>query len=241
VNFPSTVPLTMPVERKLAMPTKVIEFLDGSEQRWCAGDPLNSFSLSFEELVAADVATLLDFFDAVKGQFDATWGFVGPDGVTYPNMALDGDDLQGVESKPGKYAVSMKMKQRAPDGSYAASAPVNYPALANGCYTQRPFTTGHRWLTTRNEMENGAQFAWSEWPAAKRFWTCEYPTLTWAEVQTRIAFFVAARGRLRSFSFADPETGLVASHCRMDRDELTVRALGAGVWSAVLGVVECAA
>ena len=42
--FPSSPALQMPVTRRLKMPGTVIEYLDGTEQRFATGDPLNAFS-----------------------------------------------------------------------------------------------------------------------------------------------------------------------------------------------------
>ena len=98
VIFPTAVPLRMPLARKLSMPTRVIEFLDGSEQRWAAGDPLNAFTVTFADVPAAELAAVQSWWNTIKGAFDATWSFVDADGTTYPHMAAEGDELAGVES-----------------------------------------------------------------------------------------------------------------------------------------------
>src|SRR5262245_34769616 len=129
-DFPSSVVLRCPVDRTLAMPSRVIEFLDGSEQRWAAGDPLNSFALQFDDLVASELSTIVNWVDTVKGAFDSTWSLVGPDGVTYPFLGLEDDLLSAVESgKAERYSLSLRMRQVAPDGDYSATAPAVYPAL----------------------------------------------------------------------------------------------------------------
>ena len=58
-TFPTSVPLRMPVTRKLGIPGRVIEFLDGTEQRFVTADPLNSFEVRFEQLKASEVPTLM--------------------------------------------------------------------------------------------------------------------------------------------------------------------------------------
>jgi hypothetical protein len=228
----------MPVERRLAMPTRVIEFLDGTEQRWAAGDPLNGFTLTFANVPAADLAAVQAFWDTIKGAFDATWSFVDADGTTYPHMAADGDELAGVESAAGKFSFFVKMRQVLTSGTYTGAGGASYPALYTGVYTQRPFTQGARWLTTRNDLASGARYGWAEWAAKKRYWVCSYPAITPAELGSRLEFFMAMRGRLGSFTFHDSEAGADVAHCRFDADEFAARNLGAGQWSLTLPVAE---
>jgi hypothetical protein len=228
------------VVRTLAMPCRVIEFLDGTEQRWAAGDPLNSFALTFQDVPAAELLILQNWFDTVKGAFDSTWGFTSVDGAAYPHMGLDQDELPAVEGgRPGLFSCSVKMRQVAPDGAYVGVTAATYPALPNGVYTQRPFSQGRKWLTTRNDLASGARLARHEWGAAKRFWSCDYSAITLAELQGRLDFFVAMRGRLRTFGFIDPQLGgAPVPNCRFDGDEFAARCLGAGQWAVSLMVAE---
>jgi hypothetical protein len=238
VIFP-TIPLRMPVTRTLSVPVRVIPFLDGSEQRWADGDPLNAFDLTFANVQPEDITALETLIDTVKGAFDATWSFVAPDGVTYPHLGLEQDDLTAVESSIAeRFTVSIKMRQVARDGAYADTATAVYPALPNGCYTQRPFTRARSWLTTRNDLASGSRVSWTERAAARRSWICEYPVLTWTELQGRLSFYVAMRGKLRTFTLRDPETGDDIENCRFDSDAIAIRCLGAGQWATSLPVTE---
>src|ERR1051326_1241400 len=238
-DFPATVRLRTPLSRTLAMPTRVIEFLDGTEQRWAAGDPLNSFALQFNGVPAAELVLLQSWWDTVEGAVDATWSFTSVDGVTYPHMALDQDELAAVEqTQPGRFNFAVKLRQVAKDGAYSATAAAVYPALPNGVYTQRPFTQGRKWLTTRNDLASGPRYAWDEWSEAKRFWTCDYPVITLTELQGRLTFFIAMRGRYRTFTFHDPQANADVANCRFDTDEFVARCLGAGQWAVTLPVAE---
>lgn len=238
VTFPSTVPLRAPLERRLSMPVRVIEFLNGTEQRWAAGMPLNAFTLQFKDVAAADLAAVQGWFDTIKGAFDATWSFVDADGTTYPYMAADDDALSGAESSVAKWSFSVKLRQVAPSGSYAGAGGAAYPALYAGVYTQMPFTQGGKWCTTRNDLASGPRYGWAEWTAKRRTWVCSYPAITLAELQSRLAFFMAMRGRLGTFTFHDPQAGVDVPHCRFDTDEFAAQNLGAGQWAVTLPITE---
>ncbi len=239
VTFPTSVRLRSPIERKLSMPTRVIEFLDGTEQRWTSADPLNAFTIQFQDVPAADLVLVQTWWDTIKGAFDSTWSFVDVDGTTYPNMAAESDELAGIEDgRPSLFSFSVKMRQVAASGTYTGTPASSYPALYSGVYTQRPFTQGEKWLTTRNDMESGARYAWAEWPAKKRFWIASYPAITLAEMQSRLAFFMAKRGRLNSFTFHDPQANVDVSNCRFDTDDFVAKNLGAGLWAVTLPITE---
>jgi hypothetical protein len=237
-SFPG-VTLPMPLVRRLRLPCEVVEFLDGSEQRWRSGDPLNDFEVRFSDVPAADLTSVLNFWATVKGAFDATWTFTDVDGTAYPHMGFDQDELAAVENaKPGRFSFSLKLRQTAKDGAYAGVYAAAYPTLPNGCYTQRPYTASAKWLTTRNDLASGARYAWSEYGAPKGLWVCDYSVLTLAEMQGRIDFAVGCGGRHRGFSFTDPNDGSVHPKCRLDQDAVEARNVGAGQWATTLKLAE---
>jgi hypothetical protein len=237
-TFPAVTP-SMPLVRRVGVPGRVVEFLDGSEQRWRSADLLNGFDVVFTDVPAADLATVVNFWATTKGAFDATWTFTDVDGTTYPHMGFDQDELTATENaKPGRFSFSLKMRQTAPGGAYAGTYAAAYPALPNGVYTQRPFGLAKTWRTTRNDLAGGPRYAWAEWGAARGSWSCEYPVLTSAEMVGRADCFVGAGGRLRQFSFTDPNDGSAHAKCRFDQDAIEMRNLGAGQWSTSVRVVE---
>lgn len=237
LSFPN-VTLRMPVARTLTGGVRVITFLDGSEQRFAVRPWLNSFRLVFADVPASDVTAIEGFVDTVKGAFDTTWEFTGPDGVVYPGMALEQDELIAEEAAEGRWSVSVAMRQVAQAGSYADTAAAVYPALANGCYTQFPWQRSRAWMTTKNDLASGARVAWAERDAALRAWRCSYPVLTATELATRVSFFVAMRGPLRAFTMHDAQTGGNVTNCRFGSDALEVRCVGAGQWATDLVVRE---
>ena len=87
-------------------------------------------------------------------------------------------------------------------------------------------------------MASGPRYAYAEWAAAKRYWVCSYPVITLAELQSRLMFFMAMRGRLISFTFHDPQANVDVPNCRFDTDEFAAKNLGAGQWAVTLPVAE---
>jgi hypothetical protein len=236
--FPSTVVMRYPVTQTLTAPVDVVEFLDGTEQRWRDGEFLQAFELTFPDVPIAELADLRTFWLTVKGACDSGWTFAFQ-GTSYADMALEADDLTEVESAYAeKITVSIKMRQTAVHGPYTGAPPAAYPALYGTVVAQRPFTTRPRWQTTRNDLASGARYAWAEWGAVKAAWTMEHPCLMAAELAARLAFFVAVGGRYRGFSFTDPNTGVTHAHCRLDADALAVKWLGAGQCAVTVAITE---
>lgn len=117
-TFPSPPVLRVPTTRTLTVPTDKVEFLNGSEQRWRAGLPLNAIELIFNDVMTSDLTALRNFVATVKGAFDSTWSIVWADGATYSAMALEQDDLPAVADKANtRWSCRMKMRQAASSGS----------------------------------------------------------------------------------------------------------------------------
>ncbi len=238
-DFPSTVALRYPVVQTVSVPVDVVEFLDGTEQRWREAEFLQAFELTFPDVPIGELADLRTFWMTVKGAFDSGWTFTF-EGTDYDDMALEADELTETESaRAEKVTVSVKMRQTVRHGAYADTAVAVYPALYGSVVVaQRPFTERPRWQTTRNDLASGARFAWADWAAPKAGWTIEYPCLTAGELAARLSFFVAMGGRYRGFSFKDPNTGVTHAHCRMDADAIAVRWLGAGQCAVTISIAE---
>ena len=236
-SFPSTVVLRYPVTQTLAMPVDVVEFLDGTEQRWRTADALQGFELTFPDVPIADLADLRTFWNTVKGCFDSGFGFTFQ-GAAYADLGMEADELTEVETRAEKTTVSVKLRQTVAHGTYTGTPASSYPALYGSVMGQRPFTAKPKWLTTRNDLASGPRVAWSEWSQAKAAWTIEHPCLTATELAARLAFFIAQGGKLRPFSFTDPNTGTTHANCRLNMDTLAVRWIGAGQCSVTVELAE---
>jgi hypothetical protein len=237
-TFPSTLRLRYPVTQTLTAPVDVAEFLDGTEQRFRDGEFLQAFDLSFPDVPIAELADLRTFWLSVKGAFDSGWSFTFQ-GASYADMALESDDLTETESAHAeKVTVSVKMRQTVRHGAYNDTGAAVFPPLYGAVVAQRPFTTRPQFRTTRNDLPNGARYAWAEWGTPRAAWNIEYQCLKATELASRLSFFIAMGGRLRGFEFTDPNTGVSHAHCRLDSDALAIRWVGAGQCAVTMAITE---
>jgi hypothetical protein len=237
-TFPTSVRLQYPLTRTVSSPTRVVEFLDGSEQRWRSGDVLNSFSIQWNGLRAADLAPIRQWFATIKGAYDSTWSFV-LGGETFPDMALEDDTLAVVENQAKRLSVSLKFRQTAASGTWSARD-ARYPAIRQGVITQFPYTGTSSFLTTRNDLETGPRYAYYERATPRRGWKCSYSVIAPAELLTLMQFFVAMGGRFGSFTFTDPDSKTEYTECRFDQDAFEVSYQGRCRCSLTLTIVQIA-
>lgn len=99
-----------PATRIRSASTKVLSFADDTEQRWKQRAPLARFTLTYRRLKQADMITLRNFFDSMKGEYDSTFS-ITLDGTTYNNCAFDQDEFTYVEKSEKLYDVTLKIRQ----------------------------------------------------------------------------------------------------------------------------------
>lgn len=84
-----------------------------------------------------------------------------------------------------------------------------FPQLAaDGHMVERPFTTVQIHRTTLETAASGQRFAWNWKTEPLRRWSLTYAALSDAELAVLQAFFVDRRGRLKSFTWLDPNGNL---------------------------------
>lgn len=98
-----------PMVRERRYRTEVVEFCDGSTQRWAGQDGLHAFQLACQNLDGYDLANIVEFFRSMKGKFD-TWDLT-IEGVTHPNLAFDQDELPATEGKPNRQSLALRVIQ----------------------------------------------------------------------------------------------------------------------------------
>ena len=95
--------------------TMVKRAINFAEQRWKRSQPLLSGTLSGTSLSAYTIGLWKEFFDAQKGEADATWSLAieDPPGttVTYPSMAFTQDEFTKTEVFPGKFNCTLSVRQ----------------------------------------------------------------------------------------------------------------------------------
>jgi hypothetical protein len=83
-----------PAERALGFSTEVLNFVDGSEQRFRGwGAPLRRWIVRLDLLEDAEMKRLESFFDASQGA-NGSFQFTDPrDGTVYENCSLEEDEM----------------------------------------------------------------------------------------------------------------------------------------------------
>ena len=91
-------------------PVTILEFSDKTEQRFVQSAGISKFTLTLSEITKAEKDDIVDFFEGVKGDFDATWSLVlGTD--TYDYMAFGSDKLTTTETSNGVWSVVVQLVQ----------------------------------------------------------------------------------------------------------------------------------
>jgi hypothetical protein len=233
-NFPNTVNLRFPLGRTVKVASKVVEFLDGSEQRYRNGPVLNAFSLAFANIPLADVSAIQSWFLSVKGAYDSTWSLAA-NGETFTGMCLESDELVVTETEPTRYGLSLSMRQKAPSSSFSTVSA--FPGITGGRMVQRPWSGRDRFRTTRNDLDGGARISYYEWGTRRREWDLQYPCIAVSTLTGLMNHFVTMGGRLTEFSFTDPDSGTVYAHARYDTEEFKATYVDAGHCSVTLPMV----
>lgn len=223
-----------PAARSLAAPTRVLRFLNDQEQRWRSADYQESWSLTYTDLLFSEITAIRNFFVTVKGAYDATWTFPF-ESTNYTLMCFDQDEFTAEESSPGRWSVSLKVRQTAKSATYASGVTATFPAVC-----QLPFTQKARFRTVRNDLDTGARYSRYQLGTPLNAWSIAYSVLTATEFGSLLDLFVSAGGRYGTIQFTDPQTGTVYSNCRFDTDVFEGRYVGAFQYAVSLPLVEFA-
>jgi len=229
-----------PVARTISVPTRVLQFCDGKEQRFRTGPILNGWSLTFSDIVWADVLTLRTFHATCKGGFDHTWTFPFS-GVSYTNCAFEHDDFTAVENSQGRYSVTLKFRQVQQSGTYSTGLDRIFPLHDGVHVTQLPATTTSKFWTSRNRLECGREYSYYWRATPLMTWIVTLAAITPADLGAMLDFFCSMGGRYRAFSFTDPNTSTEYPNCHFGADVFEAKYVQAGHCSVELPIEEFAA
>lgn len=109
-NLQSGNPVLHPAGRGTVYNTRVVQFENGSEQRWQGAPTRKRWTLTYQGIDGYDVSLIRAFFRSVKGRFDSTWD-ITVDAVLYENMVFEEDGLRVSETEDGKHDVSISAVQ----------------------------------------------------------------------------------------------------------------------------------
>jgi hypothetical protein len=102
---------TYPLVHETHCPTRILQFLDDSEQRFAIAKPLHRFTLTYHEIDGYDLGLLRTFWESMKGQYDATWQFAWQSGAI-TGCRFEGDVFAYTEGpRPGRFNVSLRVRQ----------------------------------------------------------------------------------------------------------------------------------
>jgi hypothetical protein len=129
------------VKRTLSLNTKILRYLDSSEQRYVSRTPVQRLEGAYNNLVASEYTNgttgLQDFHDQMLGRYD---NFnIAFNGHTYTNFYFDSDKINFTEASYNLYKTQLVLKQFPSAGfpTITVSDP-NLPTLGNG--TNGPLT-----------------------------------------------------------------------------------------------------
>lgn len=83
-----------PSSIRLSGSTRVLRYVDGSEQRYLqTATPMRSWTLRLNQVSEEELAAIEEFFVAQQGQF-GQFTFIDPvDGAEFPNCSFESDSL----------------------------------------------------------------------------------------------------------------------------------------------------
>lgn len=227
-NFPalrSGVVGMHPSTHRVSIPTEIVVFANGAEQRWMSASRLDHWGLLFTDVGLEDLNTLRAFYDSVKGSFDNTFTLpIG--GVSYTYCGLETDEFRAVENRTGRYTLEMPVHQQIPQQKGLGGGSTTFPLLSTGAVTQLPYGTRGLFFTARNELECGKVHSYYFRASALWAWEISYEDITDAELAAVVLHFHTCGGATKTFSFTDPNGAGVFANCRYGTDALVIRHLG---------------
>jgi hypothetical protein len=99
-----------PVTIGTRYPVKVLQFDDGTEQRFRESAGVVRLTLSLEGMTKTEKDAVVTFFNTSKGSFDATWS-ITLGASTYSYMAFASDIIDPVEQQNGMWSVTVQLVQ----------------------------------------------------------------------------------------------------------------------------------
>jgi len=91
-------------------PVAILQFTDGTEQRYRQAAAVHRLTLRLDQITGTEKTAIVDFFNTCKGSFDATWDITLA-GVTYSYMQFASDDLAATENEDRTWSVTVEILQ----------------------------------------------------------------------------------------------------------------------------------
>ena len=179
--------------------------------RWVKGPPLVRFEFNYDLLKQADKNTLKAAFVSAKGQ--AATNLSATPGTEFDSLSFDDDLFAGVEQQSMIYGVRWVLTQTVPQNLSPGTSGGAYPLLSTGAIGQLPYTQQIRFQTIVSKVEAGPKYTYAEFgngltnfpTGGLMSWEFSESRLTDAEVNTKVAHFLANWGDCFPFTFKDED------------------------------------
>lgn len=222
-------PALYPVQRSLRLPVAICRFMNGKEQRWKQGSPLNSFALRYVRINVADISSLQSFIIAQKGMFDSTWSMTLDD--TYDNLGLDSDAWSVREESRSRTTFSLEFRASQTQNNPTIPAlGASYPNLASGAVSCYPFELSPTFNTLQGRNPIGPRYSFAYYGAGLSGFPTgplnrvmqSYIRVSDTDLATYVNFFLAAGGSWSTFAWSDPASGSSIAKARFDQESLDI-------------------
>ena len=109
--------------------------------------------------------------------------------------------------------------------------------LRSGALTQRPYQSGHDFLTSKASAPCGVSYTWANRNVPLNWFELHIESMTATELATLENFFTSVEGRLQTFSMVDPDGGSHAT-CRFDSDVLNIKYVQVNEYAVTITITE---
>ena len=116
-----------------------------------------------------------------------------------------------------------------------------FPKLKTGVTAQYPSDREFRFSSEIRRFVDGGEQRYRDFRGHRKRWVIRFSQLDEAERSMLTEFYRGQRGRLGTFDFEDPWSGIVVTGCRFEQDSLTARIDGEFDSSAEIVVLGPAA
>ena len=184
----------------------------GQAIRWVKGPTLVQFTFGYNPMDVTNKDTLKSAFSTAKGQFKKD--FEATTDTTYTNLSMDEDEFSATEERSTIYGARWTLTQVIAQNLSPGYSGGDYPLLASGNMSQRPYTQAKRYQTVASKTPSGAKHTFAEFggglanfpTGGLMGWTLDEPTLLDVDVNTKVAHFLANWGPCFPFHFTDEDS-----------------------------------
>src|SRR5215469_7043857 len=190
--------------------TGVSDAQNGSTARWVQDPPTVRFEFGYNPLTRVEKNTLKSAFDSMKGQFETD--LTATTDQLYSNLSQDADEFSAVEQRSTKYGVRWALTQVVAQNFSPGASGGAYPLLSTNAIGQLPYMQKRRYQTII-AAAGIAKYTYAQFAAgltnfpttALMGWEFDEGQLTDAEVNMKVAHWLANWGNCYPFTFTDED------------------------------------